>query len=864
MGPDKRVAVCLERSLEMGVGLLAVLKAGGAYVPLDPEFPVERLRFMVEDSGSEVLLTKGAVAGLVDGIGDGVKVVDLGNESGWQGQPEANIKAEESGVSPENLVYVIYTSGSTGEPKGSEVPHRSLGGFIFGVEYARFDEETVLLQHSSVSWDALTLELWPALLRGGRSVLAQERVLGAGRLREYVEEAKVNTVWLTAALLNAVVETDVESLRGVKYLLTGGEAASVGHIREVVERVVERVGERMRVVNGYGPSECTVFASCYVVPRELEEDVMSLPIGQPIGDRRVYVLDEGMNVTPVGVAGEGYIGGASVARGYLRRAELTAERFVPDPFSRRGGERLYRTGDLMRWRASGELEFVGRVDHQVKVRGYRIELGEIEARLRECAGVGEAAVVVREDALGEKRLVAYYTCGVAGSAGDPGAEQLRAQLAGKLPEYMVPGGYVRLEEMPLTSTGKLNRDELPETEEDGYVVKEYEAPQGETETLLAEIWSELLGVERVGRNDNFFELGGHSLLAVRLMEQLRQRGLEVDLRTLFGAPTLASLAETSGGSKQKIEVPPNRIPSGCNAITPEMVSLMEVSQEEIDKIVEGVAGGAANVQDIYPLAPLQEGILFHYLMGGEGDPYLVSELIRFPSRERLDRYVEALQWVMDRHDILRTGVMWEGLREPVQVVWRKARLAVEEVGLKGEEDAADELWSLFSPRKFRIDVRQAPMLRCYAAEEKEGRWLLLLLQHHLTGDHSTLEVMEQEITSYLLGQGHRLPEPEPFRNLVAQAKLQANEAEREAFFRKMLGDVEEATAPFGLQEVQGDGRGVKEATLKLKEELVERMRERARKLKVSLATLCHWPGPAWWRERRGNRRPCSERCCSDG
>jgi len=262
----------------------------------------------------------------------------------------------------------------------------------------------------------------------------------------------------------------------------------------------------------------------------------------------VYVLDAGMNVAPVGVVGEAYIGGPSVARGYLRRAGLTAERFVPDPFSRSGGERLYRTGDLMRWSAGGELEFVGRVDHQVKVRGYRIELGEIEARLRECTGVGEAAVVVREDALGEKRLVAYYTSGVGSGGGesdvDSGAEQLRAQLVGKLPEYMVPGGYVRLEEMPLTSTGKLDRDKLPEPEESGYGVKEYEAPQGETETLLAEIWSELLGVERVGRNDNFFELGGHSLLAIRLISRIRQAlAVEMTISDLFLNPEISLLAD---------------------------------------------------------------------------------------------------------------------------------------------------------------------------------------------------------------------------------------------------------------------------------------------------------------------------------
>ena len=271
----------------------------------------------------------------------------------------------------------------------------------------------------------------------------------------------VNTLWLTAALFNSIVESDVECLRGVKYLLTGGETASVTHIRRALKRL-----PGMRVVNGYGPSECTVFSSCYVVPGELPEGMISLPIGKPIGDRRMYVLDQAMNVAPVGVVGEAYVAGASVARGYLRRPDMTAERFVPDPYSAEGGGRLYRTGDLVRWRREGMIEFVGRNDLQVKVRGFRIELGEIESRLLEYGGVREAVVVAQEDVAGSKRLVAYYTEGVSDfqqsdGRGKFGAEELRSHLAQRLPEYMVPAAYVRLEAMPLTPNGKLDRKRLP-------------------------------------------------------------------------------------------------------------------------------------------------------------------------------------------------------------------------------------------------------------------------------------------------------------------------------------------------------------------------------------------------------------------
>src|SRR5580765_8276951 len=381
--PETRVAIGVERGLEMVVGMVAVLKAGGAYVPLDLSYPEQRLQFILQDSAPVALLARSDLRDLPGGIEAGIQIVDVGNEVVYEDLAETNLERVETGVDAECLAYVIYTSGSTGEPKGSEIPHRSIPGFIFGTDYVGFDEETVLLQHSSVSWDAFTLELWPALLKGGRSVLAREqRVTSGEEIREDVQGRGVNTLWLTAALFNAIVESDVKSLEGLKYLMTGGKTASVVQIRRALEGLPE-----MRVMNGYGPSECTVFSSCYVVPAELPEKLMSLRIGKPIGDRRMYVLDRWMKVTPIGVVGEAYIGGASVARGYMGRAEMTAERFVPDPYGGEVGGRLYRTGDLVRWRRDGTIEFVGRNDFQVKIRGFRIELAEIEAVLQQQSGV---------------------------------------------------------------------------------------------------------------------------------------------------------------------------------------------------------------------------------------------------------------------------------------------------------------------------------------------------------------------------------------------------------------------------------------------------------------------------------------------
>ncbi|MGH8566236.1 MAG: amino acid adenylation domain-containing protein [Gammaproteobacteria bacterium] len=385
----------------------------------------------------------------------------------------------------------------------------------------------------------------------------------------------------------------------------------------------------------------------------------------------------------------------------------------------------------------------------------------------------------------------------------------------------------------------MDRKALPAPE--GRGAEGYVPPCTPTEELLAGIWAEVLRQERVGRHDNFFELGGHSLLAVTLIERMRQNGLHADVRALFTTPTLAALAVTLGGEPDLIEVPPNRIPPQCEAITPEMLPLVELTAAEIERLVSGVPGGAANVQDIYPLAPLQEGILFHHLMGTEGDAYLLSGLYGFDSRGRLEGFVGALQAVVKRNDILRTAVVWEGVSEPVQVVWREAPVPVEEVVLDpARGDVAEQLYARFDPRHYRIDVRQAPLLRVYIAQDAaQGRWLFLLLLHHLAGDHTTLEVIEAEIEAHLLGQAAQLPVPQPFRNFVAQARLGVSQQEHEAFFRGLLGDVEEPTAPFGLLDVRGEGRGIAEARLELDAGLAQRLRERARKLGVSAASLCH-------------------------
>ncbi|MDK1494845.1 condensation domain-containing protein, partial [Sinorhizobium sp. 7-81] len=373
-----------------------------------------------------------------------------------------------------------------------------------------------------------------------------------------------------------------------------------------------------------------------------------------------------------------------------------------------------------------------------------------------------------------------------------------------------------------------------------YARAAYAAPKGEIETMLAQIWAELLGVERVGRHDNFFELGGHSLLAVQLMERLRRLSLGVEVRTLFARPVLCDLA-ASLGSHQEVAVPANLITGHSTAITPQMLPLIELSQPEIDRIVETVPGGIGNIQDIYGLSPLQDGILFHHLLASRGDPYLLVSQMAFADRELLDRYLDALQQVVDRHDILRTSFVWEGLSSPAQVVWRKAPIEVSEVALDDDDGPAHEqLKRRFDPRRQRIDLGRAPVMRFVIAPEPgSGRWLLLKQQHHLIGDHTTSEVMHAEVRAVLEARAHELPAPQPFRNLVAQARLGVDAKAHEQFFRAQLADIDEPTLPFGLSEVHGDGSRSSEARRMLPQALNDRLRGQARRLGVSLASLCH-------------------------
>jgi amino acid adenylation domain-containing protein len=832
VGPEVVVALYFERSIEMLVGILGVLKAGGACLPLDPAHPAGRQAFMLTETQAPVLLTHSRFESQVPSGKAQIICIDTFTSS------KVHSSSPPCEVNPDNTAYVIYTSGSTGQPKGVRVLHRGMVNSTFA--RVAFYPEAVkcFLLLSSFTFDSSLAGIFWTLSVGGTLVLPPDQSRWElDSLSRLVEKHQVSHLLCVPSLYKTLIESSPsDRLASLKVAIVAGESCPVTLVKDHFSRLPHAA-----LYNEYGPTEATVWCSVYRC--EPKDESNRVPIGRPIANTQLYVLDSHLQVVPVGVPGELHVGGAGLTGGYWNRPDLTAERFIPNPFGPTPGARLYKTGDLARFLPDGNIEYLGRIDHQVKVRGFRIELGEIEAALLGHPAVREAVVIAREDTPGDKRLVTYYTAveTSAPNAAALDAEQLRALLLARLPEYMVPAAYVRLTSMPLTQNGKLDRKALPAPEADAYAVHGYEAPRGEIESALAATWGDVLKLDRVGRHDNFFELGGHSLLAVILIERMRRQGLQVDVRALFAASTLAELAATVEAKANIIAIPPNRIPAECTALTPEMLPLAKLTQDEIDQVVESVPGGVANVQDIYSLAPLQEGILFHHLMSGEGDPYLLATLLSFDTRERLDGYLKAVQSVINRNDILRTAVMWEGLSQPVQVVQHRAGLQIQEIELDPADGAVSEqLYARFDPRQCRIDLRQAPLLRAYIAFDKgQNRWLMMQLLHHILADHTTMEVMQEEIQAHLLGRAEQLPGPLPFRNLVAQARLGVSKEEHEAFFRKMLADVEEPTTPFGLFDVQGDGTGIEEARVALDARLAGRVRERARKLGISAASLCH-------------------------
>ena len=715
---ESLVGICIDRSVEMIVGALGVLKAGGAYVPIDPNYPAERIEYILQDSGVSVLLTQEKLNDILPE--HRAKVISL--DSQWddiQKKSEAN---PDFVVVPENLAYIIYTSGSTGKPKGTLMQHRGLVNFV--LTEARFFEVTPksrVLQFASFSFDASVGEIFKTLAIGATLYLApRETLLAVDDLTKFLREHKIDTATMPPSLLTALKEDELPDLRVV---------ASVGEA--CTWDLVQRWSPGRKFINGYGPTETTVGAIWGAV-KERDVDTATPPIGHPIDNAKIYILDRELHPTPVGVPGQIYIGGAGLSRGYLNRPDLTAERFVPNPFAATPGERMYRTGDLAKWLADGRIVFEGRVDFQVKLRGFRIELGEIEALLNDLEEIRESVVLARGDEPGQKRLVAYLT---PQDGREIDTASVVAALKGQLPDYMVPSAFVVLDSFPLTPNGKVDRKALPAPDAASILTAEHVDPRTPTEELIVGIFQDVLHLDRVSVLDNFFNLGGHSLLATQLLSRLREAfEVEFPLQLVFESPTVADMAQKVDDAKagdSGLQAPP---------ITP-------VTRD-----------------GRLPLSFAQQRLWFLDQLEPNSPFYNIPIALRLAGDLQVEALGKSINALIARHESLRTTfISADGEPEQKIIPELQINLSVEDLSALPEKELEDKVRELAAQEAMKpFNLAQGPLFRAKIYKLKNDEHVVLFTLHHIIGDGWSVNILVREVAqlykSFLTGEQAQLPE----------------------------------------------------------------------------------------------------------
>ncbi|WP_338746654.1 non-ribosomal peptide synthase/polyketide synthase [Pseudomonas putida] len=787
VGPDVRVGVCLERTPQLLVALLAVLKAGGAYVPLDPEFPTERLRHMLDDSRAPLLLSQSSLQPALQALGAEAECwwLDQLAEAGSEANPLNQALGD-------HLAYVIYTSGSTGKPKGVAVRRAGVGNFLASMAQAPgLAGDGRMLALTSLSFDIAVLELYLPLVSGASVVLVdRDTARDPERLWAQIEQQQVTAIQATPSTWRMLADHPRLPALAGRQVLCGGEALPV----DLAERLIGVAGG---LWNLYGPTETSVWsARCQLAG---QQQVM---LGEALAHTALHVLDDNLEPLPLGVAGELYIGGEGLARGYHDRPGLTAERFVADPFG--SGTRLYRTGDLVRRRADGALEYLGRIDQQVKIRGFRIELGEIEACLLAEPGVREAAVVARQG-----QLIGYVV-----ADDDALLAPLRERLQAQLPDYMVPARLMRLEHMPLTPNRKLDRKALPEPE---LQVREHVAPEGEVECTLAQIWQAVLNLPQVGAEDNFFELGGDSIVSVQVVARAREAGLALTPRDLFLHQSVRALA----GQAQPLQQTATQAVARLDLST-----LSDAERAALPVALEAV-------EDIVPLSPMQQGMLFHALDSDTG--LYVNQLDVVIDGLDAPRFIAAWDEVSARHDSLRGSFVWQGFADAMQVIQQRVSLPVEHLDWQGRTftvEAADAVAREQRERGF--DLAQAPLQRLLLVQLGPRRYRLVWTYHHLLLDGWSLSLLIGQVLRRYLGQP--LPNPGRYRDYLDW--LQSRDPLlSERFWRERLQALEEPT--FLAQALAGErGEPGHQAIYShLDTARTERLKQFARSQRVTLNTL---------------------------
>ena len=731
-GPNCLVALCVERGIEMVVGLLGILKSGAAYVPLDPSYPTTRLGFMVKDSGATVLLTQEFLKSKLDGIA----AVSLALDSEWSTvdvEDATNVPPAKIGLTSETLAYVIYTSGSTGEPKGAQVPYRGLMNLLhwYMEEFAFCTADRVLIV-SSFSFDLTQKNFFAPLLRGGCLYFAAE-TFDPRHIVHQIERHQITTINLTPSTFYAIVEAErqegiTQALSHLRTVFLGGEPINCKRLRPFLQAC-----SQVEIVNTYGPTECSDVA---VFHRLKYDEAMSanpfIPIGQPIYNTQIYIADTQLRPVPIGIVGEIYIAGVGVGKGYVRREELTAERFIQNRFTPDRAERMYRTGDLGRWRADGSIEYFGRTDHQIKIRGFRVELGEIEAQLMRHPSVREAAVICRGEASDEMELIAYVTC----TTPLPETAVLLESLTRVFPVHMLPRALIVLDELPRSSNGKLDRVSLAAREISAEIGCNYEPALGETEEAIARIWQSLLGCARVGRNDSFFELGGHSLLAVRAAAKMEEvLKLRVPVRSIFDHPTIARFTASLDRSVPHTQV---HMPAARFARRPR--------------------------GDHLSLSYAQESLWFIDQLQGGSVAYNMPAAFEVEGELDISALRNALYAIVERHEILRTHY-GEVDGKPMQVIRSQVLVPLREVDLSHLEPALQENEARRLAKENvaqPFDLRSDVLLRMQVIKLGHERYQLLFNTHHIASDGGSIGIFIEELgqlySAFRSGAASTLPE----------------------------------------------------------------------------------------------------------
>ncbi|AUT01014.1 non-ribosomal peptide synthetase [Nostoc sp. CENA543] len=722
--PDTLVGICVERSLEMMVGLLGILKVGGAYVPIDPEYPTERLSFMLTDTQVKVLLTQEKLREFLPQYQGRIVCLDSDwNSISLENQNNLNIT-----VSAESLAHVIYTSGSTGTPKGVAVTHQSVNRLVINTNYIQLTANDRIAQAANIAFDAATFEIWGALLHGAVLVIISKSVLLIPEeLAVNISSHKVNVLFLTTALFNQLASHLPQAFSSLKYLLFGGEAVDPRWVQEVLEK-----GTPQKLLHVYGPTENTTFSSWYWVEK-LVGTATTVPIGRPITNTQIYILDQNLQPVPVGVPGELYLGGDGLARGYLNRPELTNEKFIANPF---GKSKLYKTGDLARYLPDGNIEYIKRIDNQVKIRGFRIELGEIETVLSQYPKIKSVVAIAREDSPGNKRLVAYV---VPHQDSQPVAQELRSFLKTKLPEHMIPGVFVILESLPLTPNGKIDRRALPQPDLDSTLLEKYVAPHNPIEELLAQVWAQVLKVGQVGIYDNFFELGGHSLLATQLVSRIRNIfQVELPLSELFTAPTVIELAQKIGQLQ----------PEQLELSAPQILPRAEISE--------------------LPMSFAQQRLWFLDQFDQNSVLYNIPTALRLVGKLNLQVLEQSLQEIIHRHEALRTNFITIN-EQPTQVIqtqinWQLSIVDWQHLPTAEQETSVQQFLQQQALERFDL-VRQT-LIRATLILLNQTEQILLVCMHHIVSDGWSMGVFVQELTQ--LYNAYSQGQPSPLAPLAIQ------------------------------------------------------------------------------------------------